>query len=83
MKVLVGRDDISLDKQDNAGRTPLSWAAILWQEVVVKILPGRDGVSPDKPDKSGRTPFWYDSQYGKAGAIVLLQSRASATTCTT
>ena len=38
-KILVGRDGINLEKPYNGSRTPLSWAAIIAQEEVVKILP--------------------------------------------
>ena len=73
MKILVGQDDINLDKPDNGGQTPLSWAAVLGRGEMVEILLGRDGV---------RMPFWYGSKYGNVGVVVLLQSLASAITWT-
>ena len=50
MKILLGREEVNPDEPDNYGQTPLSYAALLGREAVVKILLGRGETNPDKPD---------------------------------
>jgi len=39
------------DSKDSHGRTPLSWAAESWHEVIVKLLLEK-GAEPDSKDSS-------------------------------
>jgi len=73
VNLLLGRDEVSLDKPDRTGQTPLSRAACNGHEEVVKLLLGRDDVSPDTQDGSGRTPFSCAAENGHAGVMALLQ----------
>ena len=57
VNILLGREEVNLDKPDRDGKTPLSHAALTGHEGVVKILLGREEVNPDKPDNRGRTPL--------------------------
>jgi len=57
VKLLLERDDVSPDKPDQTGFTPLSSAASKGYEGIVKSLLGWDDVSPNKPDEHGWTPL--------------------------
>jgi len=73
--MLLRRDDISPDKPDNYGRSPLWGAASKGHEGVVKILLGRDDVDPDKPNINSRTPLWWAARHGHEGVVKLLLAR--------
>ena len=55
--MLLGRAEVSSDKPDNKGRTPLSHAAEAGFEGAVKMLLGRAEVNPHQRDNLGRTPL--------------------------
>ena len=76
-KVLLGRDDVNLDKPNRDSQTPLSWAARHGHEGIVKMLLRRDEVNPDKPDNQGQVPLWYAAKNGHAGVVALLQRPTS------
>jgi len=46
VKILLRREEVNLDKPDNFGRTPLSYATWDGHAGVVKILLGRQEVNP-------------------------------------
>ena len=46
MEILLKREEVSPERQDNSGQIPLSFAALYRHEVVVKILLGREEVNP-------------------------------------
>ena len=75
VKILLGRDDINPDKEDNNGGTPLWWAAYNGHEGVVKMILGRDDVNPDKPDINSRTPLWCAANNGHEGVVKVLLGR--------
>ena len=54
-KILVGRNDINLDKPDNGGRMPLSWAAVLGKEEVVKVLQYSNGTASAPISQTNQT----------------------------
>jgi len=57
MKILLGDEQVSPDKQDDYGRTPLSNAAWNGHDGSVKILLEREEASPDKSDIRDQTPL--------------------------
>ena len=77
MRLLLARDDISPDKPDNDGRTPLWGASSNGNEGVVRLLLARDDVNPDKQDNRGRTPLEIASERGHTHIVALLQPRTT------
>ena len=59
MKLLLEREEVSPDRPDNHGRTPLSWAAEYRHKEAVRRLLEREDVNPNRPDNRGRTPLWW------------------------
>ena len=47
MKFLLGWGEVNLDKPNNIGRTPLSYAALIGHEGVVTLLLGREDINPE------------------------------------
>ena len=74
MKILLGREEVTPDKPDNRGRTPLWYASEGGHEGVVKILLRRGEVDPNKPDNRGQTPLTAASMWGSRAVLMLLQS---------
>jgi len=77
VKMLLGREEVIPDKQDNDGRTPLSYAAEHGFEGAVGMLLGREEVDPNKPDNLRRTPFTYATCSAHEVVLTLLQSHKS------
>ena len=78
VKLLLGRDNINLDRPNMWGRTPLWAAARNGHEGVVGLLLGR-GVNPDMPSLDGQTPFSCPAENGHMGVMALLHPPAAAT----
>jgi len=64
-----------INRTDQVGATPLTWAAHNGHEGVVELLLGRRDVIPDMPDNKGRTPFSYAVERGYGGVAKLLLGR--------
>ena len=79
MKLLLEREDVSPDRPDNDGLTPLSWAARSGHDVVVKLLLEQEGVNPDKPDNNGGTPLSWAALCGHDEVVKLLRAWGAAT----
>jgi len=75
MSVLFGRKYVNLNRQDNWGQTPLSWASQSGNDVVVKLLLERGDVSPNRPDANGQTPLSCAAENGHDGVVKLLLER--------
>ena len=75
MEILIGPDDISPDKQDINGQTPLCCAAQNGNEGVVKMLLRRDYISPDKPDNHDQTLLSRPAGDGHEGVVQMLLGR--------
>ncbi|KAF2824303.1 ankyrin [Ophiobolus disseminans] len=54
---LLKRENVDPDSSDNAGRTPLWWAAKSGRMTVVESLLARKGVNPESMDNDGHTPL--------------------------
>jgi ankyrin repeat protein len=63
------------DMLDSTGRTPLSWAAEMGHESVVKMLLARDDVKADSKDDYGRTPLFAAADMGHEEVVKLLVAR--------
>jgi len=50
VKILLQQEEVTPDKPDNGGETPLSHGASHGHEGVVKILLQQEEVNPDMPD---------------------------------
>jgi len=51
--MLLERDEVNADRQDNDGQTPLLGASDKGHEGIVKMLLERDEVKPDNPANNG------------------------------
>jgi ankyrin repeat protein len=79
-RLLSTHCSISQDVTDSYGRTPLSWAARIGNEAVVKLLLAQDGVDPDSKDTDGQTPLSWAAANGH-DAVVKLLLEYGADTC--
>ncbi|KAJ9637654.1 hypothetical protein H2199_007144 [Coniosporium tulheliwenetii] len=70
--------DMADSKDDDYGRTPLSWAVIGGQEAVVKLLVVCDDVNVNSKDKSGRTPLLWAAERGHKAVVRLLLKNGAA-----
>ena len=75
VELLLDRRDVSPDRLDNYGQTPLLWAAGCGNDGVVELLLGQEDVNPDRSDCRGRTPFWWAVRYGQDEVVRLLLGR--------
>jgi ankyrin repeat protein len=60
------------DSKDNDGRTPLSWAAGMGHEAVMKLLLAKDGVDLISKDEVGKTPLSWAARNGHEAVVKLL-----------
>ena len=75
VRLLLSRDAVAVDSQDNEGQTPLSWAAERGKEAVVRLLLSRDDVAVDSRDNEGQTPLSLAALRERKAVIRLLLSR--------
>ena len=66
-------DEVEL--KDDTGRTPLSWAAGIGHEAVVRLLVERDGVDINSRDRNRRTPLMWAAMSGHEDVVRLLIER--------
>ena len=71
----LGPEDINPNMLDNAGQTPLLWAAGNGHDGVVELLLGRVDVNPDTPDSCGQMPLSLAAENGHGGVAKLLLGR--------
>ncbi|OBT54158.1 hypothetical protein VE04_10305 [Pseudogymnoascus sp. 24MN13] len=81
VKLLIERDDVDANSEDNSGQTPLWWAIDSYhiveeseQEAVVKLLLERN-VIPDSKNEDGRTPLSKAAGRGHKAIVKLLLER--------
>jgi len=70
----LGKDNI-WNIEDNAGRTPLSWAAGQGHEAAVRLLVEREDVDADSKDTNDRTPLLWAAEGGHEAVVRLLVER--------
>ncbi|RYP63503.1 hypothetical protein DL771_009248 [Monosporascus sp. 5C6A] len=75
--LLLIRSDVKVDLKDNAGRTPLCWAAGNGHEAVVKLLL-ENGAAIEAKDKDGQTPLLWAVEKGHEAVIRLLLEKGAA-----
>ena len=78
MKILLGRQEVDPNRQNNDGLTPLMAAAEKGHAPVVKILLGRPDVPHDKPDNRGQTPLMSAYVNGHKSVVALLEQADEA-----
>ena len=61
-----------VESRDSYGRTPLSYAAEIGHEAVVKLLLAAEGVDADSKDQYSRTPLFIAAVYGHEAIVKLL-----------
>ena len=74
-RALTIMDGVDINCIDDAGATPLLWAAVHGNEAAIKLLLGLEGINPDKPDVCGRTPISWAAWKGHEGVVKLLLGR--------
>jgi len=77
--MLLTREEVTPDKPDNDGRTPLLYAARNGCTGVVKLLLKRGEVDPNKPDNLGQTPLMAAPRWGSQELLKLLESHEDGT----
>ncbi|KAN0069193.1 Ankyrin repeat-containing domain protein [Elaphomyces granulatus] len=76
VKLLLDREDIDINKQDNKGRTALSYA-IQWVTPScaiepAKLLLDRDDIDVNLPNRYGQTPLYFACGLGYVSAVDLV-----------
>ena len=69
---LFKRNELDATVTDDFGRTPLSLAAEIGNEIVVRALLESDKAEVDSRDTSGCTPLWWAAAYGHKAVVKLL-----------
>jgi ankyrin repeat protein len=64
-----------VNRKDNNGWIPLSWAAEKGHVALVKLLLAKDGVNPDSKDYEGRTPLSLAAEKGHEVLVKLLLAK--------
>ena len=72
VKLLVDKEGVDPDSEDNYDQTPLWWAAHNGHEAVVKLLLDMEGVDPDSEDIYGLTPLSWAAHNGHEAVVKLL-----------
>ena len=67
-----GIDTELVDSRDSNGLTPLSWAADIGHEAVVRLLLDTGTVDADSKDNAGWTPLWRAAENGHEAVVRLL-----------
>lgn len=76
--MLLERNDVNLDSADKSGRTPLSWAAMLEREKIVRMLSGWNCARLGIADESGRTLCSRAAKSGYKGIVSMLLDQNNA-----
>jgi ankyrin repeat protein len=69
------RHDVTADSKDILGRSPLSHAAEIGDEVAVRLLVDRDDVDADSHDHDGWTTLGHGGHFGHEAIVRLLFER--------
>ena len=72
VRLLLMKNEVDPDSQDEDGRTPLLWAAENGREAVVKLLLETGRVDVDSKSKSGWTPLLWAARNGHEAVVKLL-----------
>jgi ankyrin repeat protein len=70
--VTLHKNGYCMNFKDFCGRTPLSWAAEIGHEAIVKLLLAINSVDPDSRDNDGQTPLSWAAQQGHEVIVKLL-----------
>ena len=76
-RALIETDSFDVSGMDEAGATPLIWAARNGHEGVVQLLLGQEDVDPYWPDSYGKTPISWAAENGHEAVVKLLLGRKS------
>lgn len=72
VELLLQKDGIDVNLQDNDNRTPLLWAASKGHKDVVELLVQKDGIDVDHQDKDGLTVLSWAARNGHLEVTELL-----------
>ena len=75
VSLLLTRDDVDPNSEENGGWTPLALVAKKGHEALVKLLLARDDVDPNSKDTNGETPLVWAAQEGHEAVAKLLLAR--------
>ena len=79
VKSCFGSSDVVADSKDDEGRTPLSRAAEMGHEAVLRMLLTRDDVAADSKNGLGHTPLSWAASGGHEAVVRLLLTRDDVT----
>lgn len=72
VKLLLRRDEVDLNSEDDQGRTPLGWAAMSGQMAVLNILLARKDILANWRSNNGMTPLSYAARRGDEESVKVL-----------
>jgi ankyrin repeat protein len=72
LEILLERQDINADSQDDSSRTALSWAANRGHDEIVRQLLATARVNVNSKDARHRTPLMWAAREGREGVVKLL-----------
>jgi ankyrin repeat protein len=75
VKLLLARNGVDPDSEDNDGRTPLLWAAGRGHEAVEKLLLAKDLVDLDSKGRYGQTPLLLAIANGHEATVKLFLAK--------
>lgn len=64
VRLILARDEVDLNSQDDQDHTPLSWAAMSGQTAVINLLLARKDIWVNWPSNNGMTPLSFAAQRG-------------------
>jgi len=77
-RALIETDGVDINRVDNTGATPISWAASRGHEAVVELLLEREDINPSKADSNRPTPLSWAAENGNEAVVKLLLGREDA-----
>ena len=75
VKLLLNRDDVTINVQNQYGETPLSLAAKNGHQAIVKLLLNRDDIATDFRNINDQTPLSWAARTGQEAVVKLLLNR--------
>lgn len=75
VQVLLSPGKIDANRKDNNGRTPLSWAAALSLEDIVRVIVEVEGIDISARDMDDQTPILRAEAFGYVNIVDILKNK--------